>query len=118
MRVPLITARALPPAPRPALTPTVEMAARYPAPDLTLDPHARAVLEAPRLGCEPGTSRAVIDELKAADRPARDSHRYDPARLLPSSARVRQVRVERLRLRGMGEVAELLERIAQLVEVA
>lgn len=91
---------------------------RYPAPNLALPSRVRAVLEASPLGCAPGTSRTVIAELKAADAPARDHYRYDPNRLLPRSARVRQVRVERLRLRSMGDVAELLERIAQLVEVA
>jgi len=92
---------------------------RYPTPNLALPTRVRAVLETPRLGCEPGTSRVVLDELKAADAPVRDHRRYDPNRLLPRSARVRQVRIERLPLRPyMGDVAELLERIETLTGVA
>jgi hypothetical protein len=100
------------------LTAPAALSSRYPAPDLALPSHVRAVLEPPRLGCVPGTSRAVIDELRAADAPVRDDRRYDPNRLLPRTARVRQVRVETLRLRSMGQVDALLARIEQLVEVA
>jgi hypothetical protein len=76
-------------------------------PNLVLDSRVRAVLETPRLGCKPGTSRVVIDELKAADRPARDPFRYDPNRLLPRSARVRQVRVDRVVIEAPQPVAQL-----------
>ena len=63
-----------------------------------------------------GWGRAMLNHLKAADAPARDHYRYDPNRLLPRSAMVRQVRIERLPLRPcMGDVAELLERIETLV---
>lgn len=100
------------------LTRPAAVSARYPAPSLELSRTARTALEAPRLNCAPGTSRVVIDELKAADRPVRDPFRYDPNRPLPSSARVRQVRVESCRVRTVDDVAELLERIEQLVGVA
>lgn len=86
----------------------------------------RAVAESRPLPTAPapkpiGWGRAMVDYLKieapVRDRD-RDPFRYDPNRLLPSSAMVRQVRVERIRLRDMGRVTDLLERIAQLVEVA
>jgi len=88
-------------------------------PNLALPTRVRVVLETLRLGCEPGTSRVVLDELKAADAPVRDHRRYDPNRLLPRSAMVRQVRIERRPLRPcMADVAELLERIETLTGVA
>lgn len=83
----------------------------------------RAAAEAAPLPAPPvpkplGWGRAMLDHL-ATEAPVRDHYRYDPNRLLPSSARVRQVRIERRPLRPcMGDVAELLERIESLVEVA
>ena len=87
-------------------------------------PALRAQIEARPIPAPPappaplplGWGRAMLNHLKAADAPARDPFRYDPNRLLPSSARVRQVRIVRLPLRPcMGDVAELLERIETLV---
>jgi len=58
---------------------------------------------------------ARLVDTKPYTQPA-DHYRYDPNRLLPRSAMVRQVRIERLPLRPcMGDVAELLERIETLV---
>lgn len=66
-----------------------------------------------------GWGRAMVDYLNTeAPVKDRDPFRYDPNRLLPCSAMVRQVRVDRIRLRDMGSVTDLLQRIEQLVEVA
>jgi hypothetical protein len=86
-------------------------------------PALRAQIEAKPLPAPPapkplGWGRAMLDHLKAADAPVRDHCRYDPNRLLPSSARVRQVRLEQRRPVSMGDVADLLARIESLVEVA
>ena len=86
-------------------------------------PALRAQIEArpipaPPAPLPPGWGRAMLNHLKAADAPARDPFRYDPNRLLPRSAMVRQVRIERRPLRPcMGDVAELLERIETLTGV-
>jgi len=83
-------------------------------------PALRAQIETKPLPTPPapkplGWGRAMLDHLNTeAPVRDRDPFRYDPNRLLPRSARVRQVRVERLRLRSMGDVAELLERIEAL----
>jgi hypothetical protein len=85
---------------------------------------AREVAEAQSLPAPPapkplGWGRAMVDYLNTeAPVKDRDPFRYDPNRLLPRSAMVRQVRVDRLRLRSMDDVTNLLNRIAQLVEVS
>jgi len=80
---------------------------------------AREVAEAQSLPAPPapkplGWGRAMVDYLNT-EAPVKDR---DPNRLLPRSAMVRQVRVDRLRLRSMDDVTNLLNRIAQLVEVS
>ena len=85
---------------------------------------AREVAESKPLPAPPapkplGWGRAMVDYLKTeAPVRDRDPFRYDPDRLVPASTLVRQVRVDRIRLRNMGQVTDLLERIAQLVEVS
>jgi hypothetical protein len=85
----------------------------------------REVAEAKPLPAPPapkplGWGRAMVDYLNTeAPVKDRDPFRYDPNRLLPRSAMVRQVRIERRPLRPcMADVAELLERIETLTGVA
>lgn len=74
---------------------------------------ARAVAEAKPLPAapapkRPGWGRDMVTYLRAQDRSVvRDPFRYDPNRLLPASARVRQVRVDSVPMEAPQSVAQL-----------